>query len=227
MRIGIGVLAALLVVVILRLRFCYDVSLPPKPPRPDVSETVASAKDITEAVEASVEGYAAFLAEDSKRYRIDPPATPETMARKFPYALDETTRELVPGTAKSTLETAGLRLTASARGTGHSKILTLRIDNLTDRPVAYNVVTRPERGQRACHSKSTLPHNALVLEPANDAVHHGAEDLRWRLGHQVDVQLIGSLGPLAVLPVRPDVIHCHVQRTVTPPIRRDPMYSAI
>jgi len=169
LRLGIAVLAGVVALAIFHLRFCYEVTLPRKPAPPSVSDRVAPS-DVTAALEASQEGYVAFLEGDSKSYGIRPPATLESMSKKLPYSLDENRHELVPGTPRASIETSGLRLTASARGSGRSQTLTLRIDNLTNKPVAYRVETLPDRGVRECHRKTVIRHNALALEPEGYAV---------------------------------------------------------
>jgi hypothetical protein len=155
-------MAALLVLLIMRLRFCTEMTLDRRPPRPNVTNVAPS--DVAAEVEASERGYAAFLVGDSRKYSVSPAMTPADMAKKFPYNVDENRYLLTPGKADSSIQTAGLRLTASVRGAGSDQSLVLRIDNLTDRPIAYRVETRPERGTRSCRNKTELRHNALALE---------------------------------------------------------------
>lgn len=162
-RVGIAALAGVAALAIFYMRFCDEVVLPPKPAPPRLSDNV-SPTSVTAAVEASAEGYAAFLAEDSAAYGVRPSATIESMSKKLPYSLDENRHELQPGGNRASVESSGLRITASARGSGRDQMLTLRIDNLTDKPLAYHIETAPERGTRECVRKSTVRHNALALE---------------------------------------------------------------
>ncbi len=164
MRLGIVVVAGVVALAVFYLRFCYEVTLPKKPAPPHLATNVAPL-DVSEALEASQQGYAAFLESDSKRYGVRPPATVESMSKKFPYSLDENLHKLRPGTDSAIVESSGLRITASARGTGKNQMLTLRIDNLTDKPLAYHVETVPDRGTRECNRKPTIRHNAVALEP--------------------------------------------------------------
>ena len=162
LRIATLVLAALLAVLMIRVRFCGELTVERRPPRPNV--TNIAPRQVTADVEASDRGYAAFLVADSSKFSISPAVTPADMAKKFPYNVDENRYELTPGAADSSVQTAGLRLTASARGLGSDQMLVLRIDNLTDRPIAYRVETRPTRGTRACRNKTELRHNAIAIE---------------------------------------------------------------
>lgn len=166
-RIGIAAAAGLLFFLIFELRFCAEITLEPPPNPPKVSSQVVP-HQVAATVEASASGYASFLEGDSRAHAISPPMTPEKMAEKFPYNVDENRHHLVPG-RDATLETAGLRLTASVRGEGPGSALVLRIDNLTEHPLAYHVVTRPDQATRVCNHKRELRHNAIAI-PAGDFV---------------------------------------------------------
>lgn len=157
--------AGLMALGIVRLRFCSPLTLPAKPPKPEATE--ASLQQVTKSVGANPVAYAGYLEQDSRRYQVVPGATPEQMGRVFPYRLDETRYTLNPGKKSDSVEVAGLRLSASVRKIRGSprKMMVLNIENLGDKHLAYRIVTKPDPGTKACHSKPSLLHNAMAIAP--------------------------------------------------------------
>jgi hypothetical protein len=168
-RVAIGAGAGLLALLLLKLRFCGEISLEP-PPRPSLIAPPPTSGAATTGVSAdAASDYARFLAEASAAHSIVPPVTASAMAAKLPYAVDENRYQLIPG-GQATIETLGLRLSASVRGDGETQALVLRIDNLTDHAVAYNIVTRPGQGARSCNQKVELRHNAIAIRAGDFAI---------------------------------------------------------
>ncbi|MCG8417565.1 MAG: hypothetical protein MJE77_06420 [Proteobacteria bacterium] len=158
-------IAGLLAILLIRLRFCYVVSLPAKIPQPDGSEV--SLSQVNESVERSPSIYAGYLQKDAESFGISPTPTAQSMARAFHYQFSDTRRRLNPRRKKNrSVDIGGLRLSVSLRkleGTPR-RMMVLAIDNLTDRNLAYNVVTRPTRGSRVCSGKAPLLHNAVAIK---------------------------------------------------------------
>jgi hypothetical protein len=157
---GIAV-AALLGLGLYYLRFCGAVDVPAAPPAPAVMQV--DVNKVAGELQANSDLFAQGLGADSERWGIRPPATPQTMGRVLVHRVSTQRRLLQPG--KGRVEINGLELEAITRG----KTLGLRITNLTDSPVAYRVVTRPDRGRRECARKETWPHNAMALREAGDS----------------------------------------------------------
>jgi hypothetical protein len=151
--------ATALAAVIVFLRFCGDLSLPPKPPPPTV--TIAGANDILTASSATPAAWQAFLEKDAAQAGVAVP-TVAVMSRALPHRGEDKRRTLTPGDPP--IDVAGLRLTLEVGGAdGEPPDLILGIENLGDVDVAYQVVTRPSGNAAACHSRDVLPYDANVL----------------------------------------------------------------
>lgn len=195
-RIIVLAVAGILALGIVRLRFCYSVSLPAKPPMPEPQNV--SLRQVTESLEANPVTYAGYLEEDSREYGVTPVATAEQMARMLPYRLDETRTTLDPAAASKVVEAAGLRLSVSVRdikGTPQ-QMMVLGIENLTDKPLAYRVVTKPDRDTKVCTRKQHLSHNAVALGPGERAER---SECIYRRGWRLDVVRVETieLSPLS------------------------------
>ena len=150
--------AAALVAVLVALRFCGEVALPPKPPPP---RTDIAAEDLLANTNASPRAWRGFVEGDAAAAGLPIPE-PGSLARRFSYRMDDTRRPLEPGAAP--IDTAGLRLSAQvSRGDGGDDILVLSIENRSDSDVAYRVITRPNVGTQVCHGRSILAYNAMVV----------------------------------------------------------------
>jgi hypothetical protein len=164
-RVAILVVASMLVVVIVNLRFCYQPALPAKPPRPQV--TSQKLQHIAAATHASVEVYAGYLDRDSTSYGLARPVAVADMRKALVHRVDDGEHLLDPRSKdRARVEAAGLRLATTARRVpgAQQTQLVLSITNTTDRELAYRVVTRPSLGE-LCHSKASLTHNAMVVAP--------------------------------------------------------------
>ena len=153
LRIGAAAAAVGLALAITSLRFCGAVSLPSKPEPP--SESLATSQDVLRAASETEGSWLGYIDRDAATAGVAAPSA-TAMAKKLVYRSDEGHHSLAPG--EPALEVAGLRLTAIAsRGT-----LSLRVENRTERDVAYHVVTRPSPAS-ACTRRDLLPHNAQVI----------------------------------------------------------------
>lgn len=164
-RVPAAVLAGIAVVG-LGMAALFGGGPPPAPPRPrppsaDLAPTVAT--------RYSAAAYQALLDQDARLYGL-PPVTAVSMQVPFPaFSEVPAARRLEPG--KST-RTAHLRLALDvSQETGRldgqtfrAAHLVLRLENLTDRSLAYRVET--EVGDtKHCAGKGELPYNAIVLGP--------------------------------------------------------------
>jgi len=163
-RIAVATGAVVVVATILWLRFGYELTVPPRPPRPEI--TVERARALAVELDRDPGTYAAHLASDAASLGIATP-TAEAMSRAFPYRVDEQRRVLRPNDPQSSIEAAGLRLFLVVRpikGTP-KKVMVLQIENATDQSLAYRVSTVPSVGTQPCHGKVDWPHNALAIAP--------------------------------------------------------------
>ncbi len=212
--------AALLAVGLIRLQFCAAVSLPDKPTKPVIK--VDDVQAVALEAEANPITYKGYLESDSKHYRLAEIATPEQMARAFPYKSETPEHEMERGD-KGRVEFAGLALTLSLRRVRGStrKLMVLGIENLSDQYVAYNVQTAPSAGTRICQSKRHFGHNAMVLEP------HGKverTECTYQKGWDLEISAVETLEipPLALhyvsrVPPKTAGIETRVSRGHSPP----------
>jgi hypothetical protein len=109
--------------------------------------------------------YRAALEADSRTYGVGP-TTPEELARVFPYEREEPK-------ASPPVETRFLNITARIApisasfqgGTVTADHVVLRIENRSDRWLAYRVDTTPEATAQRCLEKADTPHDAIALAP--------------------------------------------------------------
>jgi hypothetical protein len=150
---GIGLVAALVF-----LRFCGDLGVPDKPPRPryeDLPEKVAR------EVSASTEIYVQTLDRDALTAGVSAPSL-EDMGRAYTWRVDTKGHVLQPGGAPITV--AGLRLSAiSHRVQGSEPLFSLVVENPGTSAVAYRVETDISSGNAACQNRTLLPHNGNVI----------------------------------------------------------------
>lgn len=150
---GMGLVAALVF-----LRFCGDLGVPKKPPRPsydDLPEKVA--RDMT----TSVDVYIQTVERDALTAGVTKPSIAE-MGRAYTWRIDRTRRVL--GAGEAPVAVAGLRLSAiSHRVEGSEQLFSLVIENPGSSAVAYSVDTEVSSGNALCQNRTLLPHNGNVI----------------------------------------------------------------
>src|SRR5262249_4145935 len=152
----LAVAAALVAFLIgMRLRFGYDVPMPPPPARP----TGASPQAVR-SLDYSQNLYRALLESDAHDFGVEPPRGEPPLP--FHYDLSEPLRTINAGGAP--LQTRDLllslkvdRVTARfTNGSMTSDHLVLRIENRTDHALAYRVETKMPVDPRFCMEKGDL-----------------------------------------------------------------------
>jgi hypothetical protein len=159
-RIVVVAVSALLVALVAKLRFCGEVELPPKPPKP--AEVAPNPKDFATRAAGKSEVYEKQLVRDSERAGVRPAASIESLSAVLPYKVETPNAKLEPG---DTLQAAGLSLKVSkgkVKGSGR-KHLILSIENQTHSALAYRIETRSSAGKRSCRKKKALPYNAMAI----------------------------------------------------------------
>lgn len=154
--------AAVLFAVLMWLRFDYT----PDPPRVPRRPSPVRAADIT-SLNYDVGLYRAALDQDAAKYGV-PVVGDVELTSPFPREAIDIGKEIVPG--GEPIETATLRISLrsealqvdTGRGSYGGEHLILRVENKTDKHLAYRVDTGA--GQR-CSTKGDLAHNALALAP--------------------------------------------------------------
>lgn len=144
----------------LAARFSYPVEPPPPPAKPVVRPVEPIGK-----LDYSKNVYRASLEADSRTYGVAR-TTPEDLSGVLPYDREEPRR-------KPPVETRYLRVTSHiapigssfAGGTATTDHIIVRIENATDRWLAYRVETTPDAGAAHCVDKADLPHDAIALAP--------------------------------------------------------------
>lgn len=186
-RLGVLAGAVALVTVIMYLRFCGSVGLPPKPPPPtgpSGTQTQLLSKSTT-----SPTVYKGFLENDAETAGVRVPTLDE-MSRKLSYRVDEARHILEPG--KPPIEVAGLRVRLERT----SDQLVMVIQNLLDSDVAYAVTSSPSTGANACNSARALPFNAMVIAKGSS---ERRTECVWRDGMAIIVTKVETieLSPLS------------------------------
>jgi hypothetical protein len=190
-RIAVALAAVVLALLILRMRFCYDVELASLPPRP-VPRRV-SAAEVNRTVEASPEFYADHVAKDAVTYGLTTPPKATELGRALPYkvvSLDDVV--LDPADKNNRAEALGLVLRASVQSIEDrvDRQIVLSIENTTDTFLAYRVTTRPTRGVTPCSRKQDLPHDAIAIAPHK--VERRSECL-WSSGWKLQIERIETI----------------------------------
>jgi hypothetical protein len=173
-RLGVTAGGTMLVMLIIFLRFCGGLSLPPKPAPPTGPE--GTSQQLLTRSTASPEVYRGFLQRDAQSASLHMP-TMEDMSRKFPYRVDEARHVLEPG--KPAIEVAGLRLRLDRAGDQ----VDLVIQNLIESDVAYEVSTTVTVGASVCNAVRSLPYNAMVLEK-------GGSETRTECGFRAGIAVV-------------------------------------
>ena len=186
-RIGVGAAGIALVAGIAAVRFCGQVSLPPKPV-PPASPSGTSSELLTRS-SASPAVYQDFIAHDAAAAGIRAPA-PDELTRKLPYRVDEARHILEVG--QPPLELAGVRLRAVHVREG----LALEVVNATRSDIAYAVASAPVPATN-CNGAPAVPFNAMTI-----AKDHGETRIEciWRDGIALAVTRVETLEvpPLSV-----------------------------
>lgn len=156
--------AAALAAALFVLRFCGSVSMPPKPPAPQLD--TMGARDVLASNDATPLAYKGYLENDAHDAQVPVP-TVEAMGKKLVYRVDEAHRGLAPGDPP--VEIAGLKLQAVVQPGARGDDLVLVIDNPTGVDLAYDVVTAPSYGTQACNGRKVLALDANVV------AHHAEE----------------------------------------------------
>jgi len=191
-RLGVIAGGTVMVLVIMYLRFCGNLSLPPKPPPP--SGPSGTQSQLLSQSTASPAVYKTFLREDAANAGIAAPSI-EDMSRKFAYRVDDARHVLEPG--KAPVELAGLRL--HLERTNDEVVLV--IESLLSSDAAYEISTEPSIGGDFCSSVPALPYDAMVIGK-------GATTRRtecgWRNGLAIVVTRVETLEvpPLGALYLR-------------------------
>ena len=163
----LGTLAGVVVLAgsLTYLRFCGEVSLPPKPPPP---VTTGPASETLGRVAASTDSWMAFVTRDAAAAGLPAPSATE-MGKKLLHRVDEQPFVIAPG--EGSKEVAGVRLTAVAKAdAGNKQLLALQIENLTGADLAYRVLTEPRPGGAACNQRGILGHDAIVVRKGGTVV---------------------------------------------------------
>ncbi len=155
-RLGVGVVGAVLVVGITAVRFCGNVSLPPKSLAPAVAPATGTSRELLARSAASPTIYQDFLSTDAASAGVVTPTIGE-MSRKLPYRVDEARHVLEVGAPA--IEAAGLRL----RAVHEDGALVLQITNVTGAQVAYEVTSAPMPNITSCNTVAPLPFDAITI----------------------------------------------------------------
>lgn len=173
--------AAVLVLVIIYLRFCGSLSLPTKPPPP--TGPTGTQRELLSRSSASPSVYKGFLESDATNAGAPVPTIAD-MAKKLSYRVDEARHVLDPG--EPPIEVAGLRL--HLERTGENVIMV--IENKLDSAVGYNVVTAASSGSSQCMSASAMPYNAMTI---NKGGSERRTECKWRDGMSIIVTKVETL----------------------------------
>lgn len=146
----------------LYLRFNYEPTLPPRPPRPATTDIAAF-----RALDYDPNIYRARVEQDAAELgvRADP------LTQNFRFDSTEPDRLLQVGgapldTPNLTLSLRSARMTIKAgKGTVETDHLILRIENRTGRHLAYRVDAELPLDPRGCVQKADLPLDAIAIAP--------------------------------------------------------------
>jgi hypothetical protein len=163
-RILAGAAALVVFLTGMRLRFGYDVPMPPPPARP----TGASPQAVR-SLDYSQNVYRAQLESDARELGVEPPRG--ELDLPFDYDLSEPLRTISAGSAP--IQTRDLnislkvdRVTARfTNGSMTSDHLVMRIENRTDHAIAYRVETKLPLDPRFCMEKGDIAQDAIALAP--------------------------------------------------------------
>jgi hypothetical protein len=207
-----GVIAGALglVVLLTLVGFRYELTIPDKPPRP--RRTNESARAASNDIGRNPAVYGSYLAKDAETYGVGAVA-PDALKKVFAYKIDDQEHELEPGKKNDSIEAAGLRLTVTLKDMagGTKRMMMLRIENLTDKPLAYRVATWPDKGTQPCHQKEDSRHNALAVAARDVEMR---SECIYRSGWKLVVKKVETMA-------LPDLSYHYVSRLVPPQLGID------
>jgi hypothetical protein len=161
-----GVGAAIIFGGVLWLSFSGTPELPAKPPPPRAADT----RDLRK-LDWDPDVWRGYIEKDATTYGVPAPSA-EVMTGPFPYEKSEAPRRLAPGGEPITLGMLRLGVKVekielrNKKGLARAEHLVLRIENLTDAPVAYRVATSLGRAtDTMCGGKAIQEHNAVAIPP--------------------------------------------------------------
>jgi hypothetical protein len=136
--------------------------------------TPAPEETITRELRFGAEYFKALLVEDAKKYGVSAP-DPKELAKPFALFVEFTGRQRLQTRKDGGLETKHLKITlevakewAQAAGGGFTtEHAVVRIQNKSDKYLAYNVVTEVSDPRR-CLAKGEIPQNAIALTPQEE-----------------------------------------------------------
>jgi len=162
------------------LRFCGVQSVPPLPPVPEI--TIDDARELAGQIGERTDVYWQQIETDSRRFDLDAELTRKAISQIFPHRTDRNGYRLQPG---DSIEVLGLRISLGLRQIDRrKKQMELRIDNRTNVPLAYRIVTRPSKGTIPCGRKIVRNHNAIAIAP--DAIETRSECV-YRPGWDLEI----------------------------------------
>ena len=165
-QVVVGAAAALLMLVIIPLRFCSDVSVPSKPPRPNV----VLSGTLTDEFAKSARAFRSKLQRDASRYKLATVSVDDMSRRLFHRSHTTPIKLKLGGPAASA---AGLKLSAKVvRSAGPTRrVITLTIENPTDSHLAYRVQTRlTSVSPKICLHREPMNHHAVAIAPGERIV---------------------------------------------------------
>ena len=163
--VAAGAVAIMATILWLRFDEDFEQSLPPLPAKPAGAD-----QNAVRNTDYTPEMFAAYLKKDAEAFGISRP-DPAKLDEPLPYELVQPKQVLPPGDPP--FETRTLRISSrvdpltaqTSRGSYQAEHLILTIENVTDRHLAYRVVTTPGVEQPRCLVKQDFDHNAIALKP--------------------------------------------------------------
>lgn len=163
--LAVGALGIFAIIIGTLLLYAGEPPPPPAPPQPPPPPEVT----MNSVLKYSQPVYLALVETDARAYKVAVPSLEDLGRPNRHFEELKARQRLKP---KGQIETAHLRLSmavgkrkASLEGQSFAvDHLLLRIENRTDKYLAYRVETSVADKQK-CNSKGDVPHNAIVLEP--------------------------------------------------------------
>ena len=162
--IVIAASAVALIAALTGVRFCGDVTLPDRPPRPQLSG--AGTVRVLAAAAGSTNAWHEQINKDAADYGIPAPSISE-MSQAFVYQHEAPTLEL-SADRPTWVAVAGLQLRLEKASSPRGPIVALAIRNQGTSDLAYRIETRGSLGDYVCQNIVPIAHDAMVIE-------HGAE----------------------------------------------------
>jgi len=173
--------AAVVIGLVMYVRFSGALSLPAKP-APPTGPSGTQRQLLTKGASSSGM-YGGYLQSDAATAGVRAP-TVEDMARKFAYRVDEGRHVLEPG--KPAIEVAGVRLHLERSGDA----VLLAIKNLLDNDIAYEVTSQSTAGAVDCEATRAIPHNAMVIAKAGTETR---TECKWHDGMAIAITKVETM----------------------------------